>query len=105
MPSSYYMNKQLREICDRHDIDPPSYPFKKVLYRMKDKMKNGDDWLAYSLKNIYSDTSGSKFIIEHVDGCQYECMAEPLIDDAGHSWGRMCMVTKLRKKRKKTGKK
>jgi hypothetical protein len=42
-----------------------------------------------------------------VNGIQYDCIAEPLIGDDGHSWGRICMVKELgpQKKRKKTTRK
>jgi PAS domain-containing protein len=86
MPSIYYMNKRFREIFDLHDVDPPSYPFKEVLNRMKDKMKNGDAWLEDSQANINNNNAGSNFIIDHVNSIQYECKAEPLIDDEGYSW-------------------
>jgi len=105
MPPIYYMNKRFRQIFDLHDVDPTSYPFEKVQERMTSKMKNGDAWLAYIKDNIDNNRSGSKFVIDHVDGARYECLAEPLIDDDGYSWGRICMVMELGKKRTKAGKK
>ena len=97
--------KRFREIFDLHDVNPPAYPFKEVLNRMSDKMKNGDAWLEYSQDNINHNNDSSKLVIDHVNGIQYECTAEPLIDDDGHSWGRICMVMEIggpQKKRKKT---
>ena len=112
MPSIYYMNKRFRQIFDLHDVDPPSYPFKKVQKRMANKMKNGDAWLEFSRDNINNNRAGSKYVIDHVDSTRYECMAEPLIDDDGYSWGRILMVFELgpqkgtkKAKSKKTGKK
>ncbi len=105
MPSTYYMNKRFRQIFDLHDVDPPSYPFEKIQERMADRMKNGDAWLEFSKDNINNNRTGSIFVIDHVDGTQYECQAEPLNDDDGYSWGRICIVMQLGKKRKKTGKK
>ena len=105
MPSIYYMNKRFRQIFDLHDVDPPSYPFEKIRERMADKLKNGDAWLAFSKDDIDNNRAGATFVIDHVDGTRYECQAEPLIDDDGYSWGRICIVKELGKKRKKTGKK
>jgi PAS domain-containing protein len=103
MPSIYYINKKFREIFDLFDVDPPGYPFKKVLDRMKNRMTNGDAWLEYSLKNISSNRPSSSFAIEHINGKKYECRTESLIDAKGYSWGRICMIMKLGKKEKKAG--
>ena len=107
MPSIYYMNKRFREIFDLFDVTPPVYSFKKVLERMKDMMVNGDAWMKYSLDNININKAASSFVVEHVNGNQYECSAEPLIGDDGHSWGRICLVKELgpKKKSKKTTRK
>ncbi len=104
-PFIYYMNKQFRKIFDLQDVDPPSYPFGKVLERMANRIKNGDAWLAFSKDNIVNNRVGSKLVIDHVDGTRYESHAEPLNDDDGYAWGRILMVKELAKKRKKTGKK
>ena len=105
MPSIYYMNKRFRQIFDLHDIDPTSFPFEKTQERMTKKILNGDAWLKFSMDKINNSGPGSKFIIDHVDGARYECLAEPLIDDDGYSWGGICVVKELGKKKKKSSKK
>jgi hypothetical protein len=100
MPSIYYMNRRFRDIFDLHNVNPVTYPFKDLLNRMKDMMKNGDTWLKHTEKIIHNNNDSSSFIIEHINSIQYKCMESPLIDDSGFTWGRICMVKELDPKMK-----